>query len=89
MIETTATIINKLGLHARAASKFVATASSFGCSIKVVYNDKLADGKSIMSVMMLAAGKGAELKLTFDGGDEERALAAVTELIANRFGEEE
>jgi phosphocarrier protein len=89
MIETSVTIINKLGLHARAASKFVATTSAFGCNIKVGFNNKVVDGKSIMSVMMLAAGKGSDLQLSFDGDDEERASAAVIELIANRFGEDE
>lgn len=89
MIESNVTIINKLGLHARAASKFVATASSFSSSIKVVFNDKVADGKSIMSVMLLAAGQGSNLQLICDGKDEDRALTAITELIANRFGEAE
>lgn len=89
MIETNATIVNKLGLHARAAAKLVATTSSFGCTIKVGFNNKVVDGKSIMSVMMLAAGIGSDLYLSFDGDDEERAHQAVLELIANRFGEDE
>jgi phosphocarrier protein HPr len=89
MIETSATIVNKLGLHARAAAKFVATASAFGCTIKIGFNNKVVDGKSIMSVMMLAAGIGSDVQLSFDGDDEERAQEAVLALIANRFGEEE
>lgn len=89
MIETNITIINKLGLHARAAAKFVATASSFGCNIKAGANGQLVDGKSIMSVMMLAASKGTELHLQFDGNDERKAMTALTELINNRFDEAE
>lgn len=87
MIKVTITIINKLGLHARAASKFVTTASAFGCDIKVGRDGKLVDGKSIISVMMLAASKGTELELEFDGSDEQRASEALTTLINNRFDE--
>jgi phosphocarrier protein HPr len=89
MINTKITIINKLGLHARAASKFVTTASAFGCDIKVGKDGSLVDGKSIMAVMMLAASKGTELDLAFDGSDEKAAMKAVTELINNRFDEGE
>ena len=89
MIETKITIINKLGLHARAASKFVTTAASFGCNIQVGKDESLVDGKSIMSVMMLAASKGTELTLTFDGKDEQQAMEAISTLINNRFDEEE
>lgn len=89
MIETKITIINKLGLHARAASKLVSTTSSFGCDIKAGKDDQLVDAKSIMSVMMLAASKGTELTLQFDGPDEQAALEAVTQLINNRFDEDE
>ena len=89
MIETTITIINKLGLHARAASKFVTTASAFGCEIKAGKEGQMVDGKSIMSVMMLAASKGTELTLRFDGKDERQAMEALTTLINNRFDEDE
>lgn len=89
MITITVTIINKLGLHARAASKFVTTASSFGCKISAGKGDQKVDAKSIMSVMMLAASKGTELKLEFDGDDEEGAMEALTKLINNRFDEDE
>lgn len=89
MIETKITIINKLGLHARAASKFVTTASAFGAEIKVNKDGQIVDGKSIMSVMMLAASKGTELVLTFDGSDEQKAMDALTQLINNRFDEGE
>lgn len=89
MISTKIMIINKLGLHARAAAKLVSTTSGFSCQIRAGINDRLIDAKSIMSVMMLAAGKGTELQLHFDGEDEEQACAAVTQLINNRFDEPE
>ena len=89
MIATKVTIINKLGLHARAASKFVSTTSAFSCDIKAGTNGKLVDGKSIMAVMMLAASKGTELDLEFNGEDEQRAHEAVIGLIQNRFEEDE
>jgi len=89
MIEHSITIINKLGLHARAAAKLVSTASAFSSKIKVAYDGKEVDGKSIMSVMMLAASKGSELNLKIEGDDESAALNAIVELINNRFDEEE
>ena len=89
MIRTQVTIINKLGLHARAAAKFVACTSSFSSSIQTGMNGEMVDGKSIMSVMMLAAGKGSVLDLEIDGSDEEDALAALRSLIENRFEESE
>ncbi|MEH6559042.1 MAG: HPr family phosphocarrier protein [Oceanicoccus sp.] len=89
MIKTRITIINKLGLHARAASKFVTTATAYGCNIKVGKDGNMVDGKSIMSVMMLAASKGTDLDLEFDGNDEQQAMDAVTSLINNRFDEGE
>lgn len=87
MIQTQVTIVNKLGLHARAAAKFVACTSSFSSRIQINRDSELVDGKSIMSVMMLAAGKGAVLDLEIDGEDEEDALAALTQLIENCFDE--
>ena len=89
MIETKITIINKLGLHARAASKLVTTTASFGCNIMAGKDGQMVDAKSIMSVMMLAASKGTELILQFDGPDEQAAMDAVTQLINNRFDEDE
>lgn len=89
MIQTQVTIVNKLGLHARAAAKFVGCASSFSSRIQAGKAGNLVDGKSIMSVMMLAAGKGTELDLQIDGADENAALEALTALIADRFGEDE
>jgi len=89
VIQTQVTIINKLGLHARAAAKFVACTNSFSSRIQMGTDDQLVDGKSIMSVMMLAAGKGTVLNLEIDGRDEEDALAALITLIENCFDENE
>ncbi len=83
------TIINKLGLHARAAAKFVSTSGRFGSSIKVCKGAQEVDGKSIMAVMMLAASKGTELDLKVEGSDEQEALKALKELINDYFGEGE
>ena len=89
MIQTQVTIINKLGLHARAAAKFVACASAFSSNIRAGKDGELIDGKSIMSVMMLAAGKGTVLDLQIEGSDEAQALEALQILIKNRFDEAE
>jgi phosphocarrier protein HPr len=89
VIETQLTIINKLGLHARAAAKFVACATAFSSRIQVGKDGELIDGKSIMSVMMLAAGKGTVLDIEIEGSDEENALAALQTLVANYFDEAE
>lgn len=82
-------IINKLGLHARAAAKLVQIASEFNSDITIRYNGKEADGKSIMGIMMLAASRGNTIELLSSGIDEEEALSAVKEIISNKFGEPE
>ena len=82
-------IINKLGLHARAASKFVKLASRFDSSVRLRKGEREANGKSIMGVMMLAASCGSRVELIVDGGDEEAAMAALVELVEQRFGEGE
>jgi phosphocarrier protein HPr len=89
MLQQEITIINKLGLHARAAAKFVSCASAFSSKIRVGQDGNLIDGKSIMSIMMLAAAKGTLLSLEIEGNDEQEALAALVELIENRFDEGE
>ena len=89
MIKIKVTIINKLGLHARASAKFVSTAAKFQSHIDVTKESHTINGKSIMGVMMLAASKGSELTLQIDGPDEEAMEKALTELIDNRFNEEE
>jgi len=84
------TIINKLGLHARAAAKFVGVAGRFPCKVRIGRSlESLIDGKSIMAVMMLAAGKGTEVHLQTEGEEEQAALDAIVELINNRFDEGE
>ncbi len=88
MIDTELTIINKLGLHARAAAKLASTAGRFSCAIKTGRNGKLVDAKSVMSLMLLAASQGTTLNFHFDGRDEHHAHQAVKELIDDKFGEE-
>lgn len=88
MVSKRITIINKLGLHARAAAKFVALAGRFSCKIEIARNGRVVNGKSIMGVMMLAASKGTELDLCVEGEDEQEALNQLETLINNRFGEE-
>lgn len=83
-----ATIINKLGLHARAAAKFVSVANTFPCSISVGRDaNTLCNGKNIMSVMMLAASKGTQLHISAEGEQAEQALSALQALIADYFSE--
>ena len=89
MVRLEATIVNKLGLHARAAAKFVSLASSFASDIKVTKGEQTINGKSIMGVIMLAAAKDTLLVLTIDGEDEEEAASGLRDLISDRFGEEE
>lgn len=89
MIQQTTTIVNKLGLHARAAAKFVTQASLFDSEINLKRNGQNVNGKSIMGVMMLAAAKGTDIELIIDGLDEAQAMQSLLELIANRFGEAE
>jgi phosphocarrier protein HPr len=89
MIKQNITIINKLGLHARAASKLVNCASQFESEVFIGRNDNRVNAKSIMGVMMLAASKGVELELEVDGNDEQICQQAVVDLINNRFGEDE
>lgn len=84
------TIINKLGLHARAAAKFVGVAGKFQSRVRVGRTtESMVDGKSIMAVMMLAAGKGTQIHLHTEGEDEDEALKGLIELINNYFDEGE
>jgi len=83
------TIVNKLGLHARAAAKLVTAASGFGAEIKLRRGEREVNGKSIMGVMMLAASQGTQVELQADGDDADAALVALEQLIADRFGEAE
>ena len=83
------TIINKLGLHARAAAKFVQEAARFNAEININSGHREVSGKSIMGIMMLAAGKGTEIEIKTVGPDENEAMAALETLINNKFGEDE
>lgn len=84
------TIINKLGLHARAAAKFVGVAGKYPCQIRVGRTpETMVDGKSIMAVMMLAAGKGTQIHLSTEGEEADAALKDLQELINNKFDEGE
>ena len=88
MIRRQVEIINKLGLHARAAAKFVTLASGFESEVQIALNGNQVNGKSIMGVMMLAAAQGTQLDLLVEGPDEHEAIEKLCELIANRFDEE-
>ncbi len=87
MIRTTATISNKLGLHARASAKLTKLAGSFQCEVHMARNGRRINAKSIMGVMMLAAGMGSDVELETDGPDEQAAMAALLVLINDKFGE--
>ena len=82
-------IINRLGLHARAAAKLAKTAGQFGANIRVEFKGSQADCKSVMSIMLLAATKGSTLTISADGKDEQAALDAIEQLVNNRFDEED
>ena len=89
MIKTTTTISNKLGLHARASAKLTKLAGSFPCEVWISRGERRVNAKSIMGVMMLAAGIGSEVALETDGTQEQEAMDALLALIADKFGEGE
>jgi phosphocarrier protein HPr len=89
MQKTNVTIINKLGLHARASAKLTKLASSFACDVFMSRNGRRINAKSIMGVMMLAAGMGTEVEIETSGDDEAKAMRALVALINERFGEGE
>ena len=91
MVECRVQIVNRLGLHARAAAKLVRAASAFRSAVRLERADRSssADAKSILSVLMLAASRGTELIITADGADEREALDALCQLISGGFGEAE
>jgi phosphocarrier protein len=88
MLEQDFTIVNKLGLHARASALLVKTASQFRSEIKIDREGVEVNGKSIMGIMMLAAGKGSVIRVKTCGDDEAEAMSALGELIINGFGED-
>jgi phosphocarrier protein len=83
------TIVNKLGLHARASAKLTQAAARFACDVHLARAGRRVNAKSIMGVMMLAAGKGSKVEIETAGADEVEAMAALEQLIADRFGEGE
>jgi len=89
MIKTSATISNKLGLHARASAKLTKLAGSFPCEVWMSRNGRRVNAKSIMGVMMLAAALGAEVEIETDGDQEQQAMDALLALIDDKFGEGE
>lgn len=89
MLTKDITIINKLGLHARAAAKLISTTSRFSSDIQLIKENREVDGKSIMAVMMLAASQGTQLTVQARGDDAAQALSAIEELVLNRFDEAE
>lgn len=89
MLQSKLKIINKLGLHARASAKFVAVTGSSGASIRVHFNGRSADGKSIMAIMMMGIRQGSELQIDVDGDGAAELIEALTTLVDNRFGEDE
>ena len=89
MINSTTTIVNKLGLHARASAKLTKLAGSFPCEVWMTRGERRVNAKSIMGVMMLAAGIGSEVQLETQGEREQEAMEALLALIADKFGEGE
>jgi phosphocarrier protein HPr len=89
MIKTSTTINNKLGLHARASAKLTKLAGSFGCEVFMSKGERRVNAKSIMGVMMLAAGLGSTVEVETHGNDEQAAMDAILALIADKFGEGE
>ena len=89
MLQTEAEIVNKLGLHARAAAKLTQLASGFQSEIWLTRNGRRVNAKSIMGVMMLAAGKGSKICIETEGTDADPALQALLKLVADKFGENE
>ena len=89
MIRCQLPIINKLGLHARAATKLAAASGRYACTVRTGKTEPLVDAKSIMSLMLLAATQGTELIFEFDGADEQAACNEITDLLADYFGEGE
>jgi len=87
-VECTVSIVNRLGLHARAAAKLVTLASKFSADIRVRKDQREVSGKSIMGVMMLAAAQGSQITLIAEGDDAKAALDEISALVADRFGEE-
>ena len=88
MTSRTVTVVNQLGMHARAAAKFVHLAAKFHSQIRVARDAREMDGKSIMGLLLLAAARGTTIRISAEGGDEADAVAALAELVESGFGED-
>jgi phosphocarrier protein len=88
MVSRQVTVRNQLGMHARAAARFVHAASAFGSHIRVARGARVMDGKSIMGILLLAAARGSVITITAEGADEAEALEALCQLVESGFGEE-
>ena len=88
MTSQTVTVVNQLGMHARAAAKFVHLAAKFQAHIRVARDAREMDGKSIMGLLLLAAARGTTIRISADGGDEMEAVAALAGLVQSGFGED-
>jgi phosphocarrier protein len=88
MTARSVTVVNRLGMHARAAARFVHMATRFESQIRVGRNSKVMDGKSIMGILLLAASRGTTITISADGSDEEAAVTALTQLVESGFGED-
>ncbi len=88
MVSRTVTVVNQLGMHARAAAKFVHLATRFESQVRVARDTRVMDGKSIMGILLLAAACGSTIDITADGADEHAAVDALTALVESGFGEE-
>jgi phosphocarrier protein len=88
VIARSVTVVNQLGMHARAAAKFVHLAGRFGARIRVARQGREMDGKSIMGILLLAAARGSTITISAEGADEQEAVAALTALVESGFGED-
>ena len=88
MVSQNVTVVNQLGMHARAAAKFVHLATKFQAHVRVARDRREMDGKSIMGILLLAAARGTIITISADGSDEREALAALAALVASGFGED-
>ena len=88
MVSRTVTVVNELGLHARAAARFVHLATRFRAQVRVGRDGKVMDGKSIMGILLLAAARGTRITIVAEGADEQDAVSALTSLVESGFGEE-
>ena len=88
MVTRSVTIVNQLGMHARAAAKFVHLATRFESRVRVARQDREMDGKSIMGLLLLAAARGSQIRISADGPDDEAAVAALSQLVEQGFGED-